>query len=63
MPGRRVDWDEQRIRFPWAFPLEDADNWAWHVHSFLLRHPGGLVLIDAGIGHFGRPLRRRGSQR
>lgn len=55
MPGRDVDWDEERTRFPWAFPPDDAHNWAWHVHSFLLRHPEGLVLIDTGIGHFGRP--------
>lgn len=55
MPGREVDWDEQRRRFPWAFPPDDVNSWAWHVHSFLLRHPDGLVLIDTGIGHFGRP--------
>jgi glyoxylase-like metal-dependent hydrolase (beta-lactamase superfamily II) len=55
MPGREVDWDEERARFPWAFPADDEDGWAWHVHSFLLRHPNGLVLIDTGIGHFGRP--------
>lgn len=55
MPGRDVDWDEERARFPWAFPPDDANSWAWHVHSFLLRHPEGLVLIDTGIGHFGRP--------
>lgn len=55
MPGRDVDWDEQRTRFPWAFPPDDAENWAWHVHSFLLRHADGFLLIDTGIGHFGRP--------
>ena len=55
MPGRDVDWDEERRRFPWAFPPDDMHSWAWHVHSFLLRHPDGLVLIDTGIGHFGRP--------
>jgi glyoxylase-like metal-dependent hydrolase (beta-lactamase superfamily II) len=55
MPGREVDWDEQRTRFPWAFPQDDAESWAWHVHSFLIRHPDGLVLIDTGIGGFGRP--------
>jgi glyoxylase-like metal-dependent hydrolase (beta-lactamase superfamily II) len=54
MPGRGVDWGEERTRFPWAFPPEDADSWAWHVHSFLLRYPDGLLLIDAGIGHFRR---------
>ena len=55
MPGREVDWEEQRTRFPWAFPPDDPNSWAWHVHSFLLRHPDGLALIDTGIGHFGRP--------
>ena len=55
MPGHEVDWDEERTRFPWAFPPEDPSSWAWHVHSFLVRHPAGLVLIDTGIGDFGRP--------
>lgn len=55
MPGRDVDWGADRIRFPWAFPPDDPASWAWHVHAFLLRHPEGLVVIDAGIGHFGRP--------
>src|SRR5688572_16275489 len=55
MPGLEVDWDRERERFPWAFPPGDASTWAWHVHSFLLRHPDGLALIDTGIGHFGRP--------
>ena len=55
MPGHEVDWAAERERFPWAFPPDDANSWAWHVHSFLLRHPDGLVLIDTGIGHFGRP--------
>jgi len=50
MPGRDFDWNEERRRFPWAFPSDDANSWAWHVHSFLLRHPDGLVLIDTGIG-------------
>jgi len=55
LPGHDVDWAAERARFPWAFPPDDANSWAWHVHSFLLRHPDGLVLIDTGIGHFGRP--------
>jgi glyoxylase-like metal-dependent hydrolase (beta-lactamase superfamily II) len=55
MLGHEVDWDEERVRFPWAFPPDDANSWAWHVHSFLLRHTDGLALIDTGIGHFGRP--------
>jgi len=53
-PGRDVDWDEQRSLFPWAFPLDDETSWAWHVHSFLIRHPDGAVLVDTGIGHLGR---------
>jgi glyoxylase-like metal-dependent hydrolase (beta-lactamase superfamily II) len=55
VPGHDVDWDAERSRFPWAFPPDDTTSWEWHVHSFLVRHPGGLALIDAGIGHFGRP--------
>jgi glyoxylase-like metal-dependent hydrolase (beta-lactamase superfamily II) len=54
MPGRDVDWEEERRRFPWAFPQDDEKSWAWHVHSFLIRHPDGLVVIDTGIGHLGR---------
>ena len=54
-PGHAVDWDEQRSRFPWAFPPDDATSWAWHVHSFLIRHPDGPVLVDTGIGDLGRP--------
>ena len=52
-PGHEVDWDAERKRFPWAFA--SRDSWAWHVHAFLLRGRGGLVLIDTGIGHLGRP--------
>lgn len=55
IPGVDVDWDEERARFPWGFPSEDAASWAWHVHAFLVRHPEGLALVDTGIGHFGRP--------
>lgn len=54
-PGHDVDWDEQRSRFPWAFPPDDATSWAWHVHAFLIRHPDGPVLVDTGIGDLGRP--------
>ena len=54
MPGVEVDWDDERARFPWAFPPDDEGNWAWHVHAFLLRHPDGIALVDTGIGHFGR---------
>ena len=55
LPGRPVDWEAERARHPWAFPADDPASWAWHVHAFLLRHPAGPVLIDAGIGHLGRP--------
>jgi glyoxylase-like metal-dependent hydrolase (beta-lactamase superfamily II) len=54
-PGQVVDWDAQRSHFPWAFPPADTANWAWHVHAFLIRHPEGIVLVDTGIGSFGRP--------
>jgi glyoxylase-like metal-dependent hydrolase (beta-lactamase superfamily II) len=54
-PGRDVDWDAERSRFPWAFPPGDTTGWAWHVHAFLVRHPEALVLVDTGIGHLGRP--------
>jgi glyoxylase-like metal-dependent hydrolase (beta-lactamase superfamily II) len=55
MPGADLDWDEERARHPWAFPEGDEGSWAWHVHAFLIRHPAGPVLVDTGIGHFGRP--------
>ncbi len=55
VPGHDVDWDAERRRYPWAFPPDGADGWAWHVHAFLLRSPGGLVLVDTGIGHLGPP--------
>ncbi|MDP9118652.1 MAG: MBL fold metallo-hydrolase, partial [Actinomycetota bacterium] len=55
VPGHDVDWDAERRRYPWAFPPDDADGWTWHVHAFLLRSPGGLVLVDTGIGHLGPP--------
>jgi len=54
-PGRTVDWTVERERHPWAFPPDDETSWAWHVHAFLVRAPNGLVLVDAGIGGFGRP--------
>jgi glyoxylase-like metal-dependent hydrolase (beta-lactamase superfamily II) len=55
MPGAQVDWDAERSRHPWAFPERDREHWAWHVHAFLVRHPDGVLLVDTGIGHFGRP--------
>ena len=55
LPGVDVDWEVERTRFPWAFPEHDRTAWAWHVHAFLIRHPGGIALVDTGIGGFGRP--------
>jgi glyoxylase-like metal-dependent hydrolase (beta-lactamase superfamily II) len=52
-PGREVDWVAEREAYPWAFAAEG--EWAWHVHAFLLRTAAGLVLVDAGVGHLGRP--------
>jgi glyoxylase-like metal-dependent hydrolase (beta-lactamase superfamily II) len=55
VPGQDVDWDAERRRYPWAFPPDGADGWAWHVHAFLLRSSGGIVLVDTGIGRLGPP--------
>jgi glyoxylase-like metal-dependent hydrolase (beta-lactamase superfamily II) len=55
LPGVEVDWDAERSRFRWAFREDDSASWAWHIHSFLVRHRAGLVLVDTGIGSFGRP--------
>jgi glyoxylase-like metal-dependent hydrolase (beta-lactamase superfamily II) len=56
MPGFEVDWSEERRRHPWAFPPNDLESWAWHVHSFVLPLTGGtVVLVDTGIGHLGLP--------
>ena len=52
-PGHEVDWEAERVSFPWAF--EGVDAWQWHVHAFLLRTESGLVLVDCGIGYLGRP--------
>jgi len=54
-PGHEVDWSAEREAYPWAFDPGDDGSWAWHVHAFLLRLSGGLVLVDCGIGHLGRP--------
>jgi len=54
-PGHDVDWEGQRSLYPWAFPPDGTANWAWHVHAHLIRHPAGAVLVDTGIGDFGRP--------
>ncbi len=54
LPGRGVDWAIERAAFPWAF-ADDGDDWAWHVHAFLVRSRAGAILVDTGIGHFGSP--------
>jgi glyoxylase-like metal-dependent hydrolase (beta-lactamase superfamily II) len=54
VPGVEVDWNAERARFPWEFPEDDPSSWAWHVHAFLIRAPDTIVLVDTGIGHFGR---------
>jgi glyoxylase-like metal-dependent hydrolase (beta-lactamase superfamily II) len=51
LPGRAVDWDAERRRFPWAFASDHA--WGWYVRAFLVRNDRGAVLIDTGIGHLG----------
>jgi glyoxylase-like metal-dependent hydrolase (beta-lactamase superfamily II) len=45
-----VDWAREGARYPWAFHGERS--WAWHVHAFALRTPGGLVMVDAGVSPF-----------
>lgn len=55
LPGVAIDWDAERDRFPWAFPPDDGVSWAWHVHSFLVRRADLVLLVDTGIGGFGRP--------
>ena len=54
-PGHEVDWPLEREWYPWAFEGADEDDWAWHVHAFLLLVETGPVLVDTGIGHLGRP--------
>jgi glyoxylase-like metal-dependent hydrolase (beta-lactamase superfamily II) len=51
LPGRAVDWDDERARRPWAF---DGDgSWPWHVHGFVLTMPSGdRIAVDAGVGDF-----------
>jgi glyoxylase-like metal-dependent hydrolase (beta-lactamase superfamily II) len=41
-------WGPYHEAYPWAF-LGDA-TWDYHVHAFVVRTPGALVLIDTGIG-------------
>ncbi len=55
LPEHDVDWAREVERHPWAFEGAGEGSWAWHVHAFLLRTASGLVLVDTGIGHLGRP--------
>jgi glyoxylase-like metal-dependent hydrolase (beta-lactamase superfamily II) len=50
-PGQTVDWSGERERHPWAFAGDGA--WPWHVHAFVVRTFGGVVLVDTGVGAFG----------
>lgn len=50
IPGEAVDWDAQRLAYPWSF--HDARSWAWHVHAFVLRTSDRLVMVDTGLGTF-----------
>lgn len=50
-PGRSVDWEGERERYPWAFAGDGA--WPWHVHAFVIRTGTALVLIDTGVGAAG----------
>ena len=50
-PGMRVDWAAERAGYPWGF--HGTDTWAWHVHAFVVDGPGGVVVVDTGVGPFG----------
>jgi len=50
LPGRPVDWEAERVRYPWAFSGEDS--WRWHVHAFAILGAAGTVLVDTGLGTF-----------
>ena len=52
-PGHDVDWARERRTFPWAFN-GDA-HWQWHVQAFIVRTPGGVTMVDTGLGH-NRPV-------
>jgi glyoxylase-like metal-dependent hydrolase (beta-lactamase superfamily II) len=41
-------WEPVRDGYPWAFAGIHA--WDLHVHAYVVRTPGALVLIDTGIG-------------
>ncbi len=49
-PGHEVDWRLERALHPWAFG--DDGSWPWHVHAFAVRGPGGLAMVDTGLGSY-----------
>ena len=50
-PDVAVDWDAERVRYPWGY--HGIDAWAWHVHAFVLEGPDTVVMVDTGAGPFG----------
>jgi glyoxylase-like metal-dependent hydrolase (beta-lactamase superfamily II) len=42
-----------RDRMPGVYT--DEGGWRVHVRAWLIRHPGGIVLVDTGIGQTGAP--------
>ncbi len=42
-----------RERYPEVYG--EHDGWRLRVRAWLIRHPGGVVLVDAGIGQAGSP--------
>ncbi len=44
---------ESRQRWPGVHG--PGGGWRLHVRSWLIRHPGGLVLVDTGVGRRGAP--------
>ena len=64
-PGHDVDWDAERRPVPVGLPARRRRRAGrgTSMRSWCA-HPDGLVLVDTGIGHFGRPpLRRDGPDR
>jgi glyoxylase-like metal-dependent hydrolase (beta-lactamase superfamily II) len=48
-PGVAHDqWEPYILRYPWAFA--DGDTLWGRVGSYVLRSPGGTVLVDTGVG-------------
>ena len=48
-PGVAQDqWEPHLHRYPWAFA--DNETLQGRVGSYLLRSPGGTILVDVGVG-------------